>query len=386
MWRHVASNAVTLLIFVLVCLGGLITWGMRSYEAPGPLAETICLQVESGSNIRRVSQTLAERGAVSHPRIFRVGADYTDKAGQLKAGSFLIPENASMSEIVGIVTGDGVSTCGTEVVYRIGVTGQTMRVRELDPATSQYDVVAEFDPVSGEAPETYEELRAAADTRYRVAVAEGVTSWQVVEALKAADFLAGEIGEVPPEGMLAPDSYEVTPGLERSGLLEQMRLRQEDRLAAAWRERVDGLPYDTPEEALIMASIVEKETGLSSERRQVASVFVNRLEQGMRLQTDPTVIYGVTNGEGVLGRGLRRNELEAESPYNTYLIDGLPPTPIANPGLASIEAALDPDATDYLYFVADGSGGHAFAETLAEHNRNVARWRAIEAERATQGQ
>lgn len=386
MWRHVASNAMTLLIVVLVCLGGLITWGVRSYEAPGPLSEMICLQVESGSNIRRVSQTLAERGAVAHPRIFRVAADYADRADQLKAGSFLIPENASMAEIVGIVTGEGVSTCGTEIVYRVGVTGQTLRVRELDPATSQYAVVAEFDPVTGEAPEAYEDLRAAADTRYRVALAEGVTSWQVVEALKAADFLAGETGDVPPEGMLAPDSYEVTPGLTRSGLLEQMRLRQEDRLAAAWRERAEGLPYDTPEEALIMASIVEKETGVPSERRQVASVFVNRLEQGMRLQTDPTVIYGVTNGQGILGRGLRRSELDAETPYNTYLVDGLPPTPIANPGLASIEAALNPDTTEYLYFVADGSGGHAFAETLADHNRNVARWRAIEAEQAAQGQ
>ena len=383
MWRHVASNAMTLLIVALVCVGGLITWGVRSYRAPGPLAEAICLEVESGSNIGRVSQKLAEQGAVNRPRIFRIGADYTDRAARLKAGSFLIPERASMSEIVGIVTGDGVSTCGTEIVYRIGVTGQAMRVRELDPATSQYEVVAEFDPVSGEAPEIYGEMHAA-DTRYRVAVAEGVTSWQVVEALKAADFLSGEIEEVPPEGMLAPGSYEVTAGFERGGLLEQMRLRQEDRLAAAWRERADELPYDTPEEALIMASIVEKETGLPSERRQVAGVFVNRLEQGMRLQTDPTVIYGVTNGQGVLGRGLRRSELDAETPYNTYLIDGLPPTPIANPGLASIEAALNPVETDYLYFVADGSGGHAFAETLAEHNRNVARWRAIEAERATQ--
>lgn len=386
MWRHVASNAMTLLIVVLVCLGGLITWGVRSYEAPGPLSETICLQVESGSNIRRVSQTLAERGAVAYPRIFRVAADYTDRANQLKAGSFLIPENASMAEIVGIVTGEGLSTCGTEIVYRVGVTGQTMRVRELDPATSQYAVVTEFDPVSDEAPKAYEDLRAAADTRYRVALAEGVTSWQVVEALKAADFLAGETGDVPPEGMLAPDSYEVTPGLTRSGLLERMRLRQEDRLAAAWRKRVDGLPYDTPEEALIMASIVEKETGVPSERRQVASVFINRLEQGMRLQTDPTVIYGITNGQGVLGRGLRRSELDAETPYNTYLVDGLPPTPIANPGLASIEAALNPDTTEYLYFVADGSGGHAFAETLADHNRNVARWRAIEVEQAAEGQ
>ena len=163
-----------------------------------------------------------------------------------------------------------------------------------------------------------------------------------------------------------------------------MEASQTERLAAAWEDRSDGLPYETPEEALIMASIVEKETGVAAERPQVASVFVNRLEAGMRLQTDPTVIYGITNGQGVLGRGIRQSELRAETPYNTYVITGLPPTPIANPGLASIEAALHPANTDYLFFVADGSGGHAFAETLEEHNRNVAKWREIEAERASE--
>ena len=163
-----------------------------------------------------------------------------------------------------------------------------------------------------------------------------------------------------------------------------MQTAQELILEEAWVNRVDDLPYETPEEALIMASIIEKETGVPEERRQVASVFVNRLNQGMRLQTDPTVIYGITNGEGVLGRGLRRSELDRATPYNTYQIDGLPPTPIANPGRASIEAALDPAETDFVFFVADGSGGHAFAVTLAEHNENVARWRQIEAERQDQ--
>lgn len=386
MWRNIASNAMTLSIVALVAAGGLITWAVRSYEAPGPLSEAICLQVESGSNIRRVSQALAERGAVTEPRLLRMGADYTDRAQLLKAGNFLIPEGASMEEIVGIVTGDGQSTCGTEVVYRIGVNAQQVRVRELDPATNTFTVVADFDPTADEVPADYEEIRESSDTRYRVAVAEGVTSWQVVEALSAVDFMEGEIGDVPAEGMLAPDSYEVAVGAERIGLIDQMRLRQENRLDAAWSERADNLPYDTPEEALIMASIVEKETAVAEERRQVASVFTNRLRQGMRLQTDPTVIYGVTEGRGVLGRGLRRSELDTATPYNTYAIDGLPPTPIANPGLQSIEATLDPDETDYLYFVADGTGGHAFAETLAEHNRNVARWREIEAEAAGQNQ
>ncbi|PZX17720.1 UPF0755 protein [Palleronia aestuarii] len=384
MWKHIASNALSLLVVALICLGGLIAWGVKAYRAPGPLAEAICVQVEPGSNMRRVSQDLAAQGAVGTPQILRIGADYTDRTSALKAGSFLVPENSSMEEIVAIVTGDGQSTCGTEIVYRIGVTGQRMEIRELDPATNRFAVDAAFDPATETADPLYGEMRTRPETRFRIAVAEGVTSWQVTEALKAADFLSGDIGSVPPEGTLAPDSYEVAPGSERTELLSRMEARQSERLAAAWEARVDGLPYDTPEEALIMASIVEKETGVPEERDQVASVFINRLEQSMRLQTDPTVIYGLTNGEGPLGRGLRQSELQRVTPYNTYAIDGLPPTPIANPGLASIEAALDPASTEFLYFVADGSGGHAFATTLAEHNANVARWREIEAQNAGQ--
>ena len=182
---------------------------------------------------------------------------------------------------------------------------------------------------------------------------------------------------------ISPDSYEITPGTTRAELIGRMQAAQEAILAQAWSNRVDGLPYEDPAEALIMASIIEKETALAEERRQVAAVFVNRLENGMRLQTDPTVIYGVTEGRGVLGRGLRRSELDRETPYNTYRIDGLPPTPIANPGRAAIEAALDPAETDALYFVArslDPQDGHVFAETLAEHNENVAAYRRLERE------
>lgn len=382
MWRNIASNALTLFIIVLVVVGGIIAWGKSQYSAEGPLAEAICLRVESGSNMRRVADNLADQGAVSNPSIMRVGADYTDKASQLKAGSFLVPERSSMAEIVEIVTRGGASTCGTEVVYRIGVRIAEVQVRELDPATDEFTEVAEFVPGEGEVPEEYARVREERDTRYRVALAEGVTSWNVVEALKSVDFLEGEVAEVPAEGMLAPDSYEVVAGADRGQLLDQMRAAQAARLAEAWENRDEGLPVDTPEEALILASLVEKETGVPDERRQVASVFVNRLRQGMKLQTDPTVIYGVTNGQGVLERGLRQSELRGETPYNTYVIDGLPPTPIANPGVASLEAALNPDETDFVFFVADGSGGHAFATTLDDHNRNVAKWRAIEAERA----
>jgi UPF0755 protein len=213
-------------------------------------------------------------------------------------------------------------------------------------------------------------------------VVEGTTVWQVVTSLNALDILEGEVTEFPPEGTLAPDSYGVLPGTEVADLIARMSTEQAQFLAEAWAQRADELPLATPEEALVLASIIEKETAVADERRQVSSVFVNRLRQGMRLQTDPTVIYGVTEGQGVLDRGLRQSELTRETPWNTYVIDGLPPTPIANPGRAAIEAALNPDETDYLFFVADGTGGHAFATNLDDHNRNVAAWRAIEAEQA----
>ncbi|MGB5558467.1 MAG: endolytic transglycosylase MltG [Paracoccaceae bacterium] len=382
MWRNIASNALTLFVVALIAVGGVIAWGKTQYSAKGPLEQAICLRVESGSNMRRVADDLAGQGAVSNPSIMRIGADYADKSVLLKAGSFLVPEGASMAEIVDIVTRGGASTCGTEVVYRIGVRQAEMRVRELDPATNRFADVAEFVPGEGDMPAEYAKVREDRDTRYRIALAEGVTSWQVVEALKAADFLEGEVVDLPAEGSLAPDSYEVVAGEDRAVLLAEMTSAQAARLAEAWANRADGLPVETPEEALILASIVEKETGVPEERGQVASVFVNRLKQGMRLQTDPTVIYGVTNGQGVLDRGLRQSELRKQTPYNTYVIDGLPPTPIANPGLASIEAALNPEDTRFLFFVADGSGGHAFAETLAEHNANVAKWREVEAQAA----
>ncbi|MAU51302.1 MAG: branched-chain alpha-keto acid dehydrogenase subunit E2 [Roseovarius sp.] len=382
MWRHVASNFLTLLVVIVFLLGGAILWGQSQYTAEGPLDEPICLRIEPGSTMRRVSRQLEQEGAVTSGTIFRLGADYTDRNGDLKAGSWLIPEGASMAEITDLVTRGGASTCGTEIVWRVGVTAIEVAVRELDPATARFEERVRFDPATGEpAPEIYETLRARADTRYRVAFAEGVTSWQVVEGLRAVEVLSGDVTEIPPEGSLAPDSYELRAGDTRQSVLDRMTEAQAAILAAAWEGRAEGLPLRSPQEALVLASIVEKETGVPEERRKVASVFVNRLRQGMRLQTDPTVIYGLTEGRGVLGRGLRQSELRRETPWNTYVIDGLPPTPIANPGRESILAAVNPEKTDYLYFVADGTGGHAFAETLDDHNRNVARWRQIEAGR-----
>lgn len=382
MWRHIASNALTVLIVGLFLIAGAIAWGGKQYDGEGPLAQPICLRVASGSNMTVVSDELAERGAISNARIFRIGSDYAEKTSQLKAGSFLVPERASMAEIVDIVTRGGQSTCGTEVVYRVGVNRTSVQVRELDPVTGEYIEIASFDPGEEEQPEEYKKIREESDTQYRVAIAEGVTSWQVVDALNQLDVLDGDITDVPPEGSLAPNSYAVTPGSPASDIVAKMSVDQARILEEAWANRVDGLPLNSPEEALILASIIEKETAVPDERRQVASVFVNRLNIGMQLQTDPTVIYGITRGEGVLGRGLRQSELRAPTPWNTYVIDGLPPTPIANPGAESIRAALDPDTTDYIFFVADGTGGHAFATNLADHNANVAVWRQIEAERA----
>ncbi len=384
MWRHIASNAVTFLIVALFLLGGVIMWGRGQYSAPGPLTQAICLQVERGSNMRTVGDNLVAQDAVTSASIFRIGAEYQNKTRALKAGSFLIPPDASMQEIVDTVTRGGASTCGTEVVYRIGVNRISTQVRELDPATNRFEERAEFTPGVDEVPEVYTRTKAQADTRFRIAMAEGGTSWQAVEGLKAIDMLTGTVAEVPAEGILAPDSYEVTEGEDRNEVISLMIASQEKRLAAAWDARDPGLPVESPEELLILASIIEKETGVPEEREQVASVFVNRLNQGMRLQTDPTVIYGITKGQGVLGRGLRRSELRGETPFNTYVIPGLPPAPIANPGRASLMAAAQPAKEDFVFFVADGTGGHAFAVTLEQHNANVARWRKIEAERGAE--
>ncbi|WP_298836404.1 endolytic transglycosylase MltG [uncultured Roseobacter sp.] len=384
MWRHIASNAVTALIVLLFLMGGVILWGQRQYQGAGPLAEAVCVQVDRGTNMRRVSEQLEDQGAVSSATLFRIGADYAEKSSLLKAGSYLVEPGASMSQIVDTVTRGGASTCGTEVVYRVGVNRVNVQLRELNPTSGRFEELASFNPAEDATPEVYVDRKGSAGTRFRIALAEGVTSWQVVESLKAMDVLEGEVAELPPEGALAPDSYEVRPGDTRGEVVARMADAQAARVAEVWETRAEDLPVQTPEELLVLASIIEKETGVAEERGQVASVFVNRLNRGMRLQTDPTVIYGVTEGRGVLGRGLRQSELRAATPWNTYVIEGLPPTPIANPGLASLEAAARPLETPYIFFVADGTGGHAFAETLQEHNRNVAEWRKIEAERREQ--
>lgn len=389
MWKHIAANALTLGVVLIACLAGIIQLGKTRWEEPGPLAEATFFEVPRGASMRGVSEDLAEAGIVSSGSIFRIGTNYTERSSDLKFGTYEIPAGATMPEVLDIVTAGGPSVFPYTVTYLVRQRGPEIRVRERIPGQEEALEIATYEPGIDEVPEAFTALlERDVPITWRVSVAPGLTSWDVIEALKLVDFVeGGEDLPLPPEGALAPDTYDVARGSSVEELVERMRTAQERILADAWASRVPGLPIETPEEAMILASIVEKETGVPEERRTVAGVFINRLEQGMRLQTDPTVIYGITNGQGgPLGRGIRASELRDNNAYNTYVIDGLPPKPIANPGAASIRAALNPEETPFIFFVADGSGGHAFAETLAEHNANVAEWRAIEAARgATSG-
>ena len=209
-----------------------------------------------------------------------------------------------------------------------------------------------------------------------VTIPEGLTSHEATALVAAAVGMKG-IADVPAEGSILPETYTFTLDENRAVLVGRMQQAMKDTVAELWAKRAEGLPVNTPEEAVILASIVEKETGLPEERQRVAAVFVNRLNRGMKLQSDPTVVYAITRGERELGRALRFKDLEVKDPYNTYYAAGLPPGPICNPGRAAIAAVLNPIESKELYFVADGTGGHAFAETLIEHNRNVAKWRKI---------
>lgn len=321
--RHLAANVLTLLIALGLVVAGLIVYAKHEFEAPGPLAAPVIFTVEPGATLKAVTPRLGASGIIKSETLFRLGAHYGGQSEALRFGEYEVPAGASMAQVLALLTsGDSVD--------------------------------------------------------YKITVAEGLTSWQVVELIRQNPVLTGDINELPPEGSIAPDTYFVVRGQTRAEVLARMRAAQDALLAEVWARRAPGLPVTTPQEAVTLASIVEKETGVAAERPRVASVFVNRLRRGMRLQSDPTVVYGLTLGQGALGRGLRRSELDKPTPYNTYTIDGLPPGPIANPGRAAIEAVLAPEASPYLYFVADGSGGHAFATSLDEHNANVARWRAIE--------
>jgi UPF0755 protein len=313
-------------LVLLAVVGGGLAWFAldRWMQTPGPLQAEVTVDLPRGTGLAGISGRLGEAGVVDRPWLLQVGARLHGRDRRLRAG---------------------------EYAFRPGMTPD--------------EVLAKLE--SGEI------------VLHPITVAEGLTVREVFAQLAASDVLAGDLPEVPPEGTLLPETYMVPRAEARGQIVQKMQSAMRAELEKAWREHGEGLPLESPEEVLTLASIIEKETAVPAEYPLVAAVFVNRLRKGMPLQTDPTVIYALTGGEGPLGRGLTRDDLQVEHPYNTYRQPGLPPGPIANPGRAAIRAAVQPADVDYIYFVADGSGGHAFASTLEEHNRNVARWRKLKA-------
>jgi len=302
-------------------------WFDRAFHAMRVMPENTMMFVEPGSGIAKIARDLEAQGFINDARVFQIGARYIawryPKRGGLKAGEYLMPTVASTRDIIRIL--------------HMGKTFQR-----------------------------------------RLTVPEGLMAVEIIALINAADAMQGEIVTIPPEGSLLPETYHYTRGAHRSDIVARMQKSMNTALDELWEKRAEGLPIKTREEAVILAAIVEKETAIAAERPRVAGVFVNRLRMGMKLQTDPTVIYALTEGKTRLGRALLRRDLEeVDSPYNTYKYAGLPPGPIANPGYESLAAALNPEKHDFIYFVADGSGGHAFGKTLQEHNRNVQRWRQV---------
>lgn len=321
---------LSLLIVAAVGFSAVIWYGQSQFDAPGPLTEETTYIVPPGASFSSIVPGLEEKNIIPRQGMMRVfvrGVQAYGRQGDLKTGEFGFKPGMSMRQVM------------------LELTDGKPIVRKLT-------------------------------------FPEGWTSYQIVERLSTAETLEGPVPEMPPEGSLLPETYVYQRGTTREQIIARMREAQNEALAEIWAQREEGLPLKSPEELVILASIVEKETGVASERPHVASVFINRLRKGMRLETDPTVIYGIWGGKGKPKDrgGLRRSELRRETPYNTYQIGGLPPTPIANPGLASMQAVANPLKTDDLFFVADGTGGHVFAKTLEEHNANVRKWREIEAQ------
>jgi UPF0755 protein len=312
---------------VIGVIGGAI-YAVQLFQSPLPISESFEYEIPRGQSIRGVATDLTERDILRSPYIFDIGTKMMGMTDPIHAGEYEIKAGMSAQEML--------------QMFQDGATIQRL-----------------------------------------VTVREGLTSYEIVQDLRALPLLSGEITDIPAEGSLLPETYSYHKNEARSTIIARMQKAMTDILDQVWESRAEGLPIESKDEAVILASIIEKETGVADERRRVAGVFINRLHAGMPLQTDPTVIYGITGGEhedkglGPLGRRLLRKDLAHESPYNTYLHAGLPPGPIANPGKASIEAALNPEEHDYYYFVADGTGGHVFSKNLEEHNRNAAKWRKI---------
>lgn len=316
---------LTVVIVSVVALGGGIFAAKMQFDRPTDLDQARTISIDRGQGLSQIAEQLQREGLISSKWLFIAGVWLSGQQSNVKFGEYLIPAHASMAEIMDtMVSGRGIL--------------------------------------------------------YAITIPEGLTSEQIVARLLSEDILVGDVSAIPPEGALLPETYKFTRGDTRDGLIERMR-RERDRVVAdAWARRASDLPLESPEELVVLASIVEKETALADERTRVAAVFINRLRLNMRLQSDPTVIYGLFEGAGKPpGFMLRRADLEHQSAYNTYVINGLPPAPIANPGRASLDAVANPSRTRDLFFVADGSGGHAFAETYEQHLKNVARWREISA-------
>ena len=298
---------------------GAYVYFKNCYESKGPLAQPVLVVVPKGANSRLVGQSLYEAGVISQPMLFRLAARFTGLDKHLKAGEYLFEPKVSMAQVLDKINGG-------DIYYR------------------------------------------------KLTLPEGLTSAQMVEILNHNDILSGEVLDVPAEGSLLPETYSYKLGDTKQDVLNDAQNQLKQVLDYEWKHRNPDVPVNSPEELLILASIIEKETGVPQEREIVSSVFANRLKIGMRLQTDPTVIYALTQGKSDLRRSLTRKDLKIDSPYNTYQNLGLPPTPICNPGKDSIHAAAHPADTDFIFFVADGNGGHNFARTLKEHNQNIKSW------------
>jgi len=315
--------------FVLVLLAaigyGAYEWDVANYAAPGPAPHETTVLIKPHEGVTAISQKLASVGAIPYAQLFAMDVRVRGQAGALKAGEYAIPAHASPADIAAIL-------------------------------------------ISGKSVE------------HKITAAEGLTSEMIYALVKNDPTLDGDAGPVPPEGTLLPETYLYTHGTTREEILSRMTRDQQKFVEEHWNSRSPGLPFSTPEQALILASVVEKETSLPAERRHIAAVFINRLRLGMKLQSDPTIIYGITRGYP-LGRRIRESEIARATPFNTYAITGLPATPICNPGKDAIAATLAPDTSKDLYFVADGTGGHVFADNIAQHEKNVAKWRKIEVER-----
>ncbi len=325
--RHpvvIIGNAIfTVLVVISVAVGGLLFVGKQRFDQPGPLAADKVVNIPRGLGIKDISDLLLHEGVIDQPYVFMGGVIVLKARGELKYGEYQFGKRASIAEVV--------------------------------------DTIIEGKVV-----------------QHAITIPEGLTSEQIVARLLENDVLSGQIKEIPREGTLLPETYRFTRGMARDQIIQRMVQAHKRVLAEVWEHRMPEGPIKTPEQLVILASIVEKETGRADERSRVAAVFINRLKNKMRLQSDPTIIYGLTGGKGGLGRPIMKSEIEQPTPYNTYVIDGLPPGPIANPGRASLEAAANPARTKDLYFVADGTGGHVFAESYAEHQKNVAKLRGSE--------